>query len=103
MFQIRVATSQEILRIQYADQLLQRPHIVPLSSVRFKGSMEMFEFYCLGCLMLCCSCFLTLSQNGNILKLTIKNSTFHSSGSYTVSTARTTRSCASPNTTRIDT
>jgi len=103
MFKIRVATSREILHIHYTGQLVKWPHIVSLSPVKLTGSMELFEFYCLGCRMLCCFCFPPFSQNGNGFKCSFINSTFYSSGKFLISTERHARSRSSPNTIQIHT
>jgi len=76
---------------------------VSLSPVKITGSMELLEFYCLGCLMLCSFCFPSFSQNGNGFKRLFINSTFYSSGTFLVSTARHARSRAIPNTNLIHT
>ena len=65
--------------------------------------MELFDFYCLDCLMMWCFCFPPFSQNVSGFKRSFINSTFYSSGTFLVSTARHARSRASPNTTQIHT
>jgi hypothetical protein len=53
--------------------------------------------------LLCCFCFPSFLQNGNEFKRSFINSTFYSSGTFLVSTARHARSRAIPNTKLIHT